>query len=557
MLNLNLLPPGGNGGLVRGVHYPLFVKVSDNKRTGFSKREDGSDADGTLLPTNFNPSSSLGTISSLVSVSVTTYIDQTGFDEDDELYAAAETKVKVAEPFVNEWKRLQSMKLLAHFPSVTQTVIASLGSIQEIFIVSPTRLVIVYASATSTLKMVVATVDANGLITGLGTETTITTAATAALLTSTHRSPHVQSVMLDQSGGVEKFLITYVSNVATSSNYYIRGRVMTVSGAAITAYTESGNLMTGYQTPQVSLLPMAANQAVLATTISADSSATAFHVISVDVGNNVTHGAALSVSGTSSTQGANMVKYSATKFVTTLYSNSGGTISAYRMTISGTTITQDFTTQVKASESSMSANSIYTNLVKFDGVDKFMWIYLNTGGTPNYWKAVTFQINALGTAFEQGSTGTEIFNSTTHPGVSASEKPIVQVISATEALVYVVGASAQVKLGNVISSVSVIGNELVVGTTGSSNWKAFSTSGIAFFLNTSTYECYYGTSSASIEILDNEDEVAHTISSVSPLVTTFIKPHIEYGSDTVELKIKNAGAATLKISLKQAIFQVA
>lgn len=108
MINLNATPAQKNTAQ-KGVHYPVFLLLNDNRRIGFSKAYDGTtDAKGTLYPTNFNNSSYFGNLQSELS---TAHGNSGGFPQDSQVYTNNEVKYKTGEKWIQKYRTLKSMAM--------------------------------------------------------------------------------------------------------------------------------------------------------------------------------------------------------------------------------------------------------------------------------------------------------------------------------------------------------------------------------------------------------------------------------------------------------------
>ncbi len=244
MINLNVNPSSAGGGPVKNQQFPLFVKLLDSLKIGLSKRSNGTtDADGTLYPTNFPNEQYTGyiqnQINNLIPSSGTNPADM-GLGLDNGAYNNNQTKYKVAEAFVNKWKRFKYAKILGALIAGGQSPSlgisgATVNDYGDIVDLGSNKFVMFFSQSSGTV----------GSYAVVGTVTPSTGAITwgTPVIFSTTQSSIYRTYFKAVLINTDKVAFVYRYQNATDGVYI---RVLTVSGTTITMGTQVTANATGH-----------------------------------------------------------------------------------------------------------------------------------------------------------------------------------------------------------------------------------------------------------------------------------------------------------------------
>lgn len=214
-----------NSTMQRGVHYLPTVKMSDNKRVGYSRNSaDTVDAKGTLYPNNLNNTSGIGSIQTFIN---TEHASVGAYPVDTGIFTNNEVKYKTAEYYFQKYKKLKYVGVnfrLQTLGNVTPSAFSNTASLlkKKIFQLTTTTFVLVFRQTGGTAGMyaVVGTIATDGSI----------TYGTPVLITTVIPAEDYYSGLCEISTGKYAYV-----NLQTATT--LRNTIFTASGTTITMGT--------------------------------------------------------------------------------------------------------------------------------------------------------------------------------------------------------------------------------------------------------------------------------------------------------------------------------
>ena len=341
MLQINASPTAKNTAQ-KGVHYPVFLTLANNKRIGFSKRADGTtDADGTLYPTNFNNDANFGYLQNAINAQ---HQNANGYSQASDVFANNDIKHVTAERWIQKYKTLKSMALASvqKEPYLGGCNMPSQGSLRanKLLPVSTDKFIVLYNQNSP-----------NGTyarIGTLGSDGTITY-GTAVLCPSGTSTSWGYCDMVQIA--TDKFAIAYRDNASNLQHV-----VCTVSGTTITMGTSINTSITSYN--NVRMAKIATDKYSMSYILSG--SETRMTVCTVS-GTTITAGTNVSIS---TTRYSHDVQYESATLGLVTQTDASGNLYARSISISGTVPT--FNTEVSLRNLNYSHTNNHSNI--------FSWI---------------------------------------------------------------------------------------------------------------------------------------------------------------------------------------
>lgn len=549
MINLNVNPSATGGASVKYRDFPLFVKLADNLKIGLSKRSNGTtNADGTLYPTNFPNEQYTGYIQNKINEqfpSWGTNQADVGLGIDDGNYTNNQTKYKVAEAFVNKWKRFKYAKIIGALIAGSQSPAlgisgALVNDFGDIVDLGSNKFVLFFSQSSGTVGSyaVVGTVNPSTGAVTWGTPVTFSTSQS-----SIYRS-YFKAVLIN----TDKVAFVYRYNGGTDGVYI---RVLTVSGTTITMGTQVTANVTGHDWGY-GIVKMGTDKYL--------ASYARYN------GGYRTYLRAGTVSGTTITQGAEsndsndsnntkLYRIADDKALMIYHGNNTGQNYynyAQIITLSGTTITQN--SQLEIQGSSPYAGSRF-EAVQFT-TDK--WIFYNAENNgSSYVNAEVFDTS--GTSISRLKDG-KLTASNIQPGRAA-----LRSYSGGVAVVDFYGpygsATLTIDASYNISQVSGSGITLAVPLSGGNEYDVLfgqvGTAMMAFHkqspnLNTARYS-YSGT--VTVELYNDATIIGSSATLGMPLGTTLVQADVAVNNEKGYLGIKNVSGASVWLSVIEVLME--
>lgn len=355
MISVNPYKQGS--GALPSVHIPGLVKLADNRAEGMSTDDSANAADGTLYPSNLNT-----TLTSQTQITTAFLTEaQKYFNLDDENLANNTSKLKVAEKFFNKYTKLQALNYSAFTGNAAAfTTGLSVTDIIKCEWLDASRIAMLYLDETSgiILKFAVGQIQTDGSITW-GSAVSVKTFTDA-----THRSVGWMGFAKTDT---DKVLVTYTNKVST--NYWTKGRVITIATTTCTLQAESADLVNlGTSAPNKSYAWKIRGASGAGAVITAHPAASAgstvsnINVLQHDNANTVTAGTPTSPGSPTDFGGAIAFhSYATDKFIVLLKQSGTQHVHARIGTVSGTTITMQGAGVVQLTNSTSSSHVVPTN----------------------------------------------------------------------------------------------------------------------------------------------------------------------------------------------------
>lgn len=398
-----------NSTMQRGVHYLPTVKMSDNKRIGYSFDYTGAvSAKGTLYPNNMNNASGIGSIQSFINGEHTT----TGYYPVDlGVFTNNEVKYKTAEYYFSKYKKLKNISVnfrLSTLSNVTPSAFSNTARIikKQIFQLTTTTFVMVFTQTGGTAGMyaVVGTIAASGAV----------TYGTPVLITTVQPSDDNYSGLCEISTG--KYVYTHHQTATT-----IRNTVFTASGTTITMGTGVDITITSITLGQAYIRSEKVDTDKYITTYCFASGASAYAYVTTVSGTVPTNGAITTFS-TTTYYGIGALMSSPTNGI--FFLNAGSTqLYLAAFTLSGTTLTVG--TQSAASATSQYSHTILGPCMKL--ATDFFFISSMSNYTGYGW-----YITTSGTTWTLTETISGFINQSGYGGNSTSQYSNVLLVAANK-----------------------------------------------------------------------------------------------------------------------------